>query len=182
MRSAISNLSIFCRWSFFVLIRSWGAEDWTRSMPFWGWSGGWGKSFQGTLTLFISTCDSANASLDFIWHISACGWVTIEIQLFWRSSFGKEVGVGALWPPWLTMQRTKSISKLHTQLRWWKKGWDVFKFSLSFILSKSKGRLMYYSVYFWEGPVHNFITMKKIVAHFFAMYPLKQNGDNKSGF
>ena len=106
---------------FFVLIRSWGTEDWTRSMPFWGWSGGWGKSFQGILTLFISTCDFANASLDYIWHISACGWVTIEIQLFWRSSFGKEVGVGALWPPWLTMQRTKSISKLHTQLRWWKR-------------------------------------------------------------
>ena len=77
---------------FFVLIRSWGTEDWTRSMPFWGSSGGWGKSFQGILTLFISTCDSANASLDYIWHISACGWLTIEIQLFWRSSFGKEVG------------------------------------------------------------------------------------------
>ena len=30
--------------------------------------------------------------------------------------------------------------------------------------------------------MHNFITMKKIVAHFFAMYPLKQNGDNKSFF
>ena len=82
---------------------------------------GWRKSFQGILTLFISTCDSADASLDYTWHISACGWLTIEIQLFWRSSFGKEVGVGALWPPWLTMQRTKSISKLHTELWWWKK-------------------------------------------------------------
>ena len=106
---------------FFCADKKLGREDWTRSMPFWGWSGVWGKSFQGVLTLFISTCDSANASLDYIWHISACGWVTIEIQLFWRSSFGKEVGVGALWPPWLTMQRTKSISKLHTEPWWWKK-------------------------------------------------------------
>ena len=180
MRSAISNLSIFCRWSFFVPIRSWARENWTRSMPFWGWSGGWGKSFQGTLTLFISTCDSANASLDFIWHISACGWVTIEIQLFWRSSFGKS------WGPLATMAHNAThqinFKTSHTELRWWKKGWDVFKFSLSFILSKSKGRLMDYFAHFWEEHAHNFIIMKKIVANFFAMYPLKQNGNNKSCF
>ena len=133
MRSAISNLSIFCRWSFFVLIRSWAREDWTRSMPFWGWSGVWGKSFQGILTLFISTCDFANASLDYIWHISACGWVTIEIQLFWRSSFGKEVGPSGHHGSQCNAPNQFQNFTLSSGDE--KKGWDVFTFSLSFILS-----------------------------------------------